>query len=974
MSARRGIRGGGRSRWPALVGALCLAPCLAPAAPPAERPAGPGPAASAIVGSPAGAPASAPAATPAELDSLFARADRLLRAGAPDSVLAVVGPVLATAVADGDERLELRALLHQAGGEALSGRLREAEHSARRAAALAETAGAAAPGRLARRWLGFSLLGQGRSAEAIAVYAALRDDARAAGDRREEAYALMGLAYHALGRGEASAARADYERSVALFTTVGEKGIALDARIGLARALGAEGRYPEMRRLYEQVLAEAERLGNARVVGFALNNLGSYEYQAGDPGLAVRYWERALERKRAGADPVSFITPSVNLALARMALGSFDEARAGLEALLARCRDGGYREQEALVLGQLATLEQAHGQHAVARSIWRQVLALGADAGQEGVEAAIDIAETLVATGDAAGAGAVADSLAAAWSGSGREDYLAARLLVVQARARRGLGQPASALAAATAARAHFSAGGFRTDELGTLIEMAACERDLARAAGVPPERSLALLHEARQLWAAVRAVPRDPQWRERRGSLGTTIHLELASLLLQSPGGQARAAEVFDLLQGYKARTLLERRLGPDAFTPEVAAALVPATLSAVQAEGLRPGEVLLDYYLGAGQSWVLVVTREGCRACPLPPARVLQERVALFLALVTSPAATGGRGAGHEAAARRLAAELLEPCREELAGATGVLVAADGILNRVPFEMLPLPGDPDGLAPTARAMARVPSAGVLLSVRGAPGPGGRGIALLADANSGADRLPGAEREARRLERDYREVRRLGRLGPAEAGGPLAAAAGAAILHVPAHSEADDQRPWNSRLRAGADSAGEPRWLTSAEIAAAPLGVPLAVLSGCSSAAGQAVAGEGMLGLSGAFLAAGSRAVVATLWDVDDATAARFMAAFYRELAAGVPVGAALAAARRDLAAHPETAAPRHWAAFVVVGDGSLVVPVARRPAPPAMVAGAVLLGVAAAAAALAATARRREAVVISGPGEALP
>jgi len=299
----------------------------------------------------------------AGLDSLFADADRHLRAGAPDSALALVRPVLAAALAARDERLELRARLHEAGGEALTGRLREAERSARRAIALAESFAADGPGRLARRWLGFSLLGQGRSAEAIAVYAALRDDARAAGDRREEAYALMGLAYQALGRGEAAAARADYERSVDLFLGVGETAIALDAQVGLARALGAEGRYAQMRGLYQRILQEGERQGNARVVGYALNNLGSYEYQAGDPGLAVRYWERALERKRGGADPVASITPTVNLALARMALGSFDEARAGLEAMLARCREGGYREQEAQVLGQLALLEQIGRAH-----------------------------------------------------------------------------------------------------------------------------------------------------------------------------------------------------------------------------------------------------------------------------------------------------------------------------------------------------------------------------------------------------------------------------------------------------------------------------------------------------------------------------------------------------------------------------------------------------------------------------------
>ena len=63
----------------------------------------------------------------AAVNALFDRADRYLRAGAPDSVLVLVDPLAARAVADGDLRNELRARLHQAGALALSGRLREAD-------------------------------------------------------------------------------------------------------------------------------------------------------------------------------------------------------------------------------------------------------------------------------------------------------------------------------------------------------------------------------------------------------------------------------------------------------------------------------------------------------------------------------------------------------------------------------------------------------------------------------------------------------------------------------------------------------------------------------------------------------------------------------------------------------------------------------------------------------------------------------
>lgn len=887
-------------------------------------------------------PAVAPG--PAVVDSVLVRADRFLRQGAPDSVLALVEPVIARAVAADDLRNELRGRLNQAGALALSGRLREAEQSARRAGALAAQLDAPGAGRVARRWLGYVMLGQGRTAEAGETYAVLRLDAQAAGDHREEAYARMGLAYLALGRGESAAARADYERSAALFNAAGEQASGLDALVGLARALSAEGRYQDMRRLYESILHDGERLGQARIVGYALNNLGSYEYQAGDPGRAVDYWQRALEIKRLGGDPRALITPTVNMALARMALGAFDEARVILQEMLERCRVGGYREQEALVLKQLAAFEVASGRRAEARALWRQVLALGAAAGQGGPEAAIEIAASLAAHGQAQAALQYADSLAAAFPAD-EDGNLLARLDLARAVALASLGRHRDVLAAAGRARSAFRTGGFRTDELAALVVLSSSERELGRVEPARTDSALARLNEARSLWEDLRAVPRDPQWRERRAALGTTIHLNLAALLLEHPATlppAERAQRAFDALQGYKARTLIERRLGPDAFAADAATAQPPVTVARLQHEVLRPGELLLDYYLGADGSLVFAVTDTSCRAVRLPSTQALRGPVELFLELVAVPSPqAGGPSVDYGPAARRLGRGLLPSCAAELASARRVLIAADGLLNRLPFELLSPPGGADVVLGSACEVTRVPSATVLARLRldGAVPTGGtaapRRVCVLVGGSAAATgRLPGAEREARQLSRHYRDVRALEvGAGPGD-GMSLQAAAGAAVLHIPAHSEAFDQRPWNSRICVGTGAEGQPRWLLSADIATAPLEVPLTVLSGCSSAGGQALSGEGMLGLTGAFLAAGSHAVVASLWDVDDGATSLLMERFYRELANGSTVAGALAVARQSLAENPATAAPCYWAGFVVVGDGALTVPLRPRSA----------------------------------------
>jgi hypothetical protein len=89
------------------------------------------------------------------------------------------------------------------------------------------------------------------------------------------------------------------------------------------------------------------------------------------------------------------------------------------------------------------------------------------------------------------------------------------------------------------------------------------------------------------------------------------------------------------------------------------------------------------------------------------------------------------------------------------------------------------------------------------------------------------------------------------------------------------------------------------------------------------------------VLGLTSAFISAGVPVVVASLWPVDDAATARLMKAFYEQLGAGQTVAAALRLAQAQLRRRPETAHPFYWAGFVVIGDGSRVMPLERTPSP---------------------------------------
>lgn len=111
-------------------------------------------------------------------------------------------------------------------------------------------------------------------------------------------------------------------------------------------------------------------------------------------------------------------------------------------------------------------------------------------------------------------------------------------------------------------------------------------------------------------------------------------------------------------------------------------------------------------------------------------------------------------------------------------------------------------------------------------------------------------------------------------------------------------------------------------------EIAGLRLGGGLVVLSACEGATPDALPGEEILSLSWAFLVAGAVGVLASLWRIDDASAPRFMAAFYVALRDGRDASAALALAQRSMIAADTVEGvvplgPECWGSFVLTGPG---------------------------------------------------
>ena len=143
--------------------------------------------------------------------------------------------------------------------------------------------------------------------------------------------------------------------------------------------------------------------------------------------------------------------------------------------------------------------------------------------------------------------------------------------------------------------------------------------------------------------------------------------------------------------------------------------------------------------------------------------------------------------------------------------------------------------------------------------------------------------------------------------------------------LHIAAHGIIDESRPSRSGLLVGISIDGRDDGILSMnEIYRLRLDADLAVLSGCSTGRGEMLRGEGIVGLTRAFLYAGARSVVVSLWNVNDRSTAPLMEAFYREMIGGRPAASALRQAKIGMLRSADRAHrhPARWAPFVLIGD----------------------------------------------------
>jgi hypothetical protein len=480
------------------------------------------------------------------------------------------------------------------------------------------------------------------------------------------------------------------------------------------------------------------------------------------------------------------------------------------------------------------------------------------------------------------------------------------------------------------------------------LAEVHAGRGQLARAA--------AELEGATDELEALRASRTEPQLRllafqtKKGNDEGDLGFARLFSAL--AGGGELERAWL--LAERRRARELTDRLLVAGG-SPGARAGARP--LAEVREALARRNAALVAYVTGEGTqpTAAVVVSARGVSVSALDPISTL----APLLARVTDVAEQGASDSVLGEAGRRLLPPGLEALPPEV---RTLLIVDDQGLHRLPFDVLRLPS---GAALVERfAVTHVPSATLLLALweRSADREGGDLLAIgdpfpAAGGGAGATaealyrggdtlgRLPGSAREARLVGRfGSRSEVRVGRAAT-EAWLKREPLDRFRVIHLATHAVVGEE--WSSRTAiALAPGSGEDGFLTPAELAELPIAADLVVLSGCRTARGMSVRGEGVLGLTAPLLSAGARGVLATGWDVPDQPMARLADRLYRELAEGVPVGEALH--RTKLAARAEGRPVREWAAFRLTGDPFLLAPV-RRPRPawwPLAAAGLAVIG----------------------------
>ena len=376
---------------------------------------------------------------------------------------------------------------------------------------------------------------------------------------------------------------------------------------------------------------------------------------------------------------------------------------------------------------------------------------------------------------------------------------------------------------------------------------------------------------------------------------------------LATASAGQAAPAKV---AQTRSVATEAARRLREKA--PELAALVSVSHTPAAEVQALlRPDETIVEYFGHKDRLFAFVVGRQRVEGVALDAA--LLGRVAALRKSLQSPDSKD-----VQEQARALHAGLIEPLRLPAGGT--LIVVPHGALHYLPFAVL----ENGKSSLLDRYTLRVlPSASVMPLLARRPAPAGRETLILGnpDLRDARYDLPGAQKEAQEIARLRPGAKVLMRK---EATREALSALGGqyAYLHLASHGTFDASAPRSSGLLLSPrPDAANPLdgMLTVDDLYGLRLDAELVTMSACETALADVQSGDDVVGLSRGFFYAGANNILASLWQVDDASTEQLMVQFYKGLSGSG--GKAEALRRAQLALKAKQPHPFFWAAFQLAG-----------------------------------------------------
>jgi len=390
-----------------------------------------------------------------------------------------------------------------------------------------------------------------------------------------------------------------------------------------------------------------------------------------------------------------------------------------------------------------------------------------------------------------------------------------------------------------------------------------------------------------------------------------TSLYEDYVRFLLS----EKKPAEALSVADHARARTLAEG-LGQLPKNESV----LPRALDA-QRIARTAGGPILYYFLGEKQSYLWAVTSQKTSLFQLPPASEIEAAVRRYRKALETPKDLAESLNPDGLALYQM---LVAPAQPVLGKAAKVFIIPDGSLNALNFEALLTPEPTPHYWIEDVTLANASSLRLLERAGHVTRADKRRMLLIGNPVAASPEFGTLPQAAREIENIQKRFPPSDQQVLAEAAATPAAYLATkpeqfAYIHFVAHGTASRLSPLDSAIVLSKPAPTDDAFrLYARDIIHSPLHADLVTISSCYGAGSRAYSGEGLVGLSWAFLRAGAHNVIGALWDVSDASTPRLMDEMYAAIQKGKPPAEALRQAKLSLLhSNDSFRRPFYWAPF---------------------------------------------------------